>query len=173
MEALAPVLVDELRLLVDELPPSTSVVVTDPEKVRTRAHDLVRTSQEFLEASWATAAVGGQAPIDLGAAAYRTLVDVREHAGAIGLPWWTVSPFTADEDLEDDAVVLAAQPPPAYRGEVERAIADLQGVDRGRLARRRHDRGPRPRRSACTSCSRTPRSRPGSTRAAPTPASST
>jgi transcription-repair coupling factor (superfamily II helicase) len=100
--------------------------VTDPEKVRTRAHDLVRTSQEFLEASWATAAVGGQAPIDLGAAAYRTLVDVREHAGSLGLPWWTVSPFTADEDLEDDAVVLAAQPPPAYRGEVERAIADLR-----------------------------------------------
>ena len=126
MEALAPVLVDELRLLLDELPPSTSVVVTDPEKVRTRAHDLVRTSQEFLEASWATAAVGGRAPIDLGAAAYRTLVDVREHAGELGLPWWTVSPFTADEDLEDDAVVLAAQPPPAYRGEVERAIADLR-----------------------------------------------
>ena len=127
MEALAPVLVDELRLLVDELPPGTSVVVTDPEKVRTRAHDLVRTSQEFLEASWATAAVGGQAPVDLGAVAYRTLVDVREHAGALGLPWWTVSPFTADEDLEDDAVVLAAQPPPAYRGEMERVIADLRG----------------------------------------------
>src|SRR5439155_159386 len=55
MEALAPVLVDELRLLVDELPDNTSVVVCDPEKVRTRAHDLVRTSQEFLEASWSTA----------------------------------------------------------------------------------------------------------------------
>ena len=126
MEALAPVLVDELRLLVDELPEGTSVLVTDPEKVRTRAHDLVRTSQEFLEASWATASVGGAAPIDLGAAAYRTLVEVREHAGAIGLPWWTLSPFTADEDLEDDVVVLASKPAPAYRGEVERAITDLR-----------------------------------------------
>ena len=126
MEALAPVLVDELRLLIDELPADTSVVVCDPEKVRTRAHDLVRTSQEFLEASWATASVGGQAPIDLGAAAYRTLVEVREHAASIGLPWWSISPFTADADLEDDAVVLAAKQPPAYRGEVERAIADLR-----------------------------------------------
>jgi transcription-repair coupling factor (superfamily II helicase) len=126
MEALAPVLVDELRLLVDELPASTSVVVCDPEKVRTRAHDLVRTSQEFLEASWSTAAVGGAAPIDLGAAAYRTLVDVRAHAGTLGLPWWSLSPFTADEDLDDDAVVLAAQPPPAYRGEIERAVEDLR-----------------------------------------------
>jgi len=126
MEALAPVLVDDLRLLVDELPRETSVVVCDPEKVRTRAHDLVRTSQEFLEASWATAATGGQAPLDLGTAAYRTLVEVREHAAGSGVPWWTLTPFTADEDLEDDTVVLAASTPPAYRGEIERAVADLR-----------------------------------------------
>src|SRR3954466_9421950 len=126
MEALAPVLVDELRLLVDELPKNTSVLVCDPEKVRTRAHDLVRTSQEFLEASWSTAAVGGKAPVDLGAAAYRTLVDVRDHATTSGLPWWSVSPFTADEDLEDDTVVLAAAQAPSYRGDTERAIADIR-----------------------------------------------
>jgi transcription-repair coupling factor (superfamily II helicase) len=171
MEALAPVLVDELRLLVDELPPHTSVVVCDPEKVRTRAHDLVRTSQEFLEASWATAAVGGAAPVDLGAAAYRTLVDVREHAGSLGLPWWTVSPFTADEDLEDDAVVLAAQPPPAYRGEVERAIADLRD-----WARTAGASSSRPRATARAAPARAAQgrrgARPASTRAAPSPASS-
>jgi transcription-repair coupling factor (superfamily II helicase) len=126
MEALAPVLVDDLRLLVDELPATTSVLVCDPERVRTRAHDLVRTSQEFLDASWATAATGGAAPVDLGAAAYRSLVEVRDHAREIGLPWWTVTPFTADEDLEDDAVVLAAQQAPAYRGEVERAVDDVR-----------------------------------------------
>jgi transcription-repair coupling factor (superfamily II helicase) len=126
MEALAPVLVDELRLLIDELPADTSVVVCDPEKVRTRAHDLVRTSQEFLEASWSTAAVGGVAPIDLGAAAYRSLLDVREHAASLGLPWWSITPFTADEDLEDDTVVLAAKQPSAYRGETARAIADVR-----------------------------------------------
>ncbi|MDP9433777.1 MAG: transcription-repair coupling factor [Actinomycetota bacterium] len=126
MEALAPVLVDDLRLLVDELPRTTSVLVCDPEKVRTRAHDLVRTSQEFLDASWATAAVGGAAPVDLGAAAYRSLADVRDHARALGLPWWTLSPFTADEDLDDDAVVLAARQPTAYRGETERAVQDVR-----------------------------------------------
>ncbi|MDP9101295.1 MAG: transcription-repair coupling factor [Actinomycetota bacterium] len=127
MEALAPVLVDDLRLLVDELPAHTSVLVCDPEKVRTRAHDLVRTSQEFLEASWATAATGGKAPVDLGAAAYRTLVDVREHARDLGLPWWSATPFTADEELDDQSAVLAASAPPAYRGDVERALADIRG----------------------------------------------
>jgi transcription-repair coupling factor (superfamily II helicase) len=130
MEALAPVLVDGMRLLVDELPQGSCVVVLDPERVRTRAHDLVRTSQEFLEASWQTAAVGGAAPLDLGAAAYRSLLDVRDHTRAIGLPWWSVTPFTADRDLEtdldDDAVVLAEHAPPAYRGETERAMADVK-----------------------------------------------
>ncbi|MCW2586320.1 MAG: mfd, partial [Frankiales bacterium] len=126
MEALAPVLTDDLQLLVDELPRGTVVVVCDPERVRTRAHDLVRTSQEFLEASWATAATGGQAPVDLGAAAYKTLVEVREHAAASGHPWWTVTPFTSDAELEDDTVVLAARAPQAYRGETERSLEDIR-----------------------------------------------
>ncbi len=127
MEALAPVLVPDLVLLVDELPAGTTVVVCDPERIRTRAHDLVRTSQEFLQASWATAATGGVAPVDLGAAAYRTLVDVREHAASIGLPWWSVTPFTSDAELEDDTVVLAATQAPAYRGDSEHAVEDLRG----------------------------------------------
>ncbi|HUR14640.1 MAG TPA: transcription-repair coupling factor [Mycobacteriales bacterium] len=126
MEALAPVLVDDLQLLVDELPPDTVVVVCDPERVRTRAHDLVATSQEFLEASWATAATGGKAPVDLGAAAYKGLVEVRDHATAHGHPWWTVSPFTADEDLDESSVVLAARAPQAYHGETERALEDVR-----------------------------------------------
>ena len=126
MEALAPVLVDDLVLLVDEVPRGTTVLVCDPEKIRTRAHDLVRTSQEFLEASWATAATGGAAPVDLGAAAYHSLVDVRDHARGIGLPWWSVTPFTADEELEDDTLVLAPRQAPAYRGETERAVDDVR-----------------------------------------------
>ena len=80
MESLAPVLVDEMELLVDLLPADTHVLVLDPERVRARAHDLVATSEEFLGASWAAAAGGGTAPIDLGAASYRALGDVRAHA---------------------------------------------------------------------------------------------
>jgi transcription-repair coupling factor (superfamily II helicase) len=66
MESLSPVLVDEMEMLVDLLPESTHVLVLDPERARSRAHDLVATSEEFLEASWAAAAGGGAAPIDLG-----------------------------------------------------------------------------------------------------------
>ncbi|MFC6345551.1 transcription-repair coupling factor, partial [Nocardioides hankookensis] len=41
MESLAPVLVDEMELLVDLMPADTHVLVLDPERARTRAHDLV------------------------------------------------------------------------------------------------------------------------------------
>lgn len=68
MESLAPVLVDEMELLIDVLPAGSMAVVCDPERVRTRAADLVATSQEFLMASWAATAGGGEAPIDVGAA---------------------------------------------------------------------------------------------------------
>ena len=97
MESLAPVLVDEMELLVDLMPDDTHVLVLDPERARSRAHDLVATSEEFLGASWAAAAGGGTAPIDLGAASYRALADVREHSLAQDKPWWTMSPFGIDD----------------------------------------------------------------------------
>ncbi|MGI3782609.1 MAG: transcription-repair coupling factor, partial [Janthinobacterium lividum] len=95
MEALSPVLVDGMELLVELLPVGTQVLVCDPELVRGRAIDLVRTSEEFLHASWAAAAGGGKAPIDLGESSYRGLAEVRSTALARGLSWWTLSPFSS------------------------------------------------------------------------------
>ncbi|MGH8867749.1 MAG: transcription-repair coupling factor, partial [Actinomycetes bacterium] len=135
MESLAPVLTDEMELLLDVMPPDTHVVVCDPERVRTRAHDLFATSQEFLEASWAVAAGGGGAPLDLGAAAYRSLADVRAYALGSGLRWWSVTPFTGDAEEpgapdEPGAVPtlrVDARPAEAYRGATEKALADIRG----------------------------------------------
>ncbi|WP_340539661.1 transcription-repair coupling factor [Nocardioides sp. GXZ039] len=136
MESLAPVLVDDMELLIDLLPGDTHVLVLDPERVRSRAHDLVATSEEFLGASWAAAASGGTAPIDLGAASYRTIGDVREHALADGRAWWTLSPFGLDDGAEpvdqndplarlDTDVTLPATPAPTYHGDVAKAMDDL------------------------------------------------
>ena len=66
MEAFAPVLADRMELLLDYVPAGGIVLACDPERVRARAEELVRTSQEFLEASWVNAAAGGEAPVDLG-----------------------------------------------------------------------------------------------------------
>ncbi|MEV6864393.1 transcription-repair coupling factor [Streptosporangium subroseum] len=125
MEAFAPVLSGEMDLLVDHLPGQAAVFVCDPERIRSRADELVRTSQEFLEASWINAASGGEAPIDLGAAAFRTLEDIRDHARELGQPWWSIAPFGGD-DL-GGGLLLEAQESEAYRGDTERALTDIKG----------------------------------------------
>jgi transcription-repair coupling factor (superfamily II helicase) len=126
MEALAPALVDGMVLLLDQLPAGTHVVACDPERVRARAADLVRTSQEFLEASWAGAAAGGKAPIDLGAAALRGLGEVREHGRHLGLPWWSVTPLGGDVADDEETAVVGARAPDAYHGDTARALADVK-----------------------------------------------
>jgi len=97
MEAFAPLLADKMELLFDSLPPGAIVVACDPERIRTRAADLVRTSQEFLEASWVNAAAGAQVPIDLGGAAFRPITEVRAAAAGLGIRWWTIAPFAAED----------------------------------------------------------------------------
>ncbi|HCA86625.1 MAG TPA: transcription-repair coupling factor, partial [Streptomyces sp.] len=127
MESLAPVLVDDMELLLDVLPQGSMAVVCDPERVRTRATDLVATSQEFLHASWAAGAGGGEAPIDVGAASLWGIADVRERARELGIMWWSVSPFAADEELDGDTLKLGMRAPETYRGDTARALADTKG----------------------------------------------
>ncbi|MEU5435562.1 transcription-repair coupling factor [Streptomyces sp. NPDC020719] len=127
MESLAPVLVDDMELLLDVLPKGAMAVVCDPERVRTRATDLVATSQEFLQASWAATAGGGDAPIDVGAASLWGIADVRDRARELGMMWWSVSPFAADDtDQDDETLKLGMHAPETYRGDTQRALADTK-----------------------------------------------
>jgi len=128
MEALQPVLRPQtLGSLVDHLPAGAPLLLCDPEKVRIRAGDLIRTGREFLEASWSVAAVGGDAPIDveqLGGSGFRELDEVRAAATAGGHPWWTVSQLSAA-----GAVTLDARAAPSARGQqsgVEEIFAMLR-----------------------------------------------
>ncbi|MCK0172866.1 transcription-repair coupling factor [Mycolicibacterium sp. F2034L] len=133
MEALLPLLKPvegpgRLSMLTDHLPDGAPVLVCDPEKVRTRAADLIKTGREFLEASWSTAAVGGDAPIDLeqlGASGFLELSDVRAGAQAGGHPWWTLSQLGSDAG---DAVTLDIRSAPSARGQssVEEIFAMLR-----------------------------------------------
>jgi transcription-repair coupling factor (superfamily II helicase) len=122
MESLIPALCEgELQVLPDLFAAQTHVVLVDPEKIERRAADLVRTGQEFLEASWMAAATGGAAPIDLGASAYRGLDSITGHARATDRPVWTISQLTSDSSID-----LGIEQIPGYRGEMERAFADLR-----------------------------------------------
>jgi transcription-repair coupling factor (superfamily II helicase) len=131
MESLAPALVDGMESMLDSFPAGSPVVTCDPERVRTRAHDLVATSQEFLEAGWANAAAGNAVPIDLekilGSASFWSVGDLRDHARATEHPWWDLTPFVLDlETTDGNAVETGTEDPTAYRGDIESAAADLR-----------------------------------------------
>ena len=128
MEALMPVLgAGELTLLTNHLPAGTPLLVCDPEKVRTRAADLIKTGREFLEASWSTAAIGGDAPVDLnslGASGFLDLDDVRTAAVEAEHPWWTLSQLAdpAAEQLD----IRAAPSARGHQSSVEEIFAMLR-----------------------------------------------
>jgi transcription-repair coupling factor (superfamily II helicase) len=123
MEALTPVLAGELQLVSDVFPADAAVVVCDPEKVRARAHDLVRTGEEFLAAAWSAATVGGKAPLDLGAPTVVVYVAARDHIRARGHGWREVSPFS--DDPESEALVSGARPSPSFRGDIPAALQQV------------------------------------------------
>lgn len=118
MEALLPLLrATDLVTLPSHLPAGAPVLICDPEKVRTRAADLIKTGQEFLEASWSTAAVGGDVPIDLealGASGFVGFGEARDATRAGGHPWWTLSQLDTGSN---DAVALDVRPAPSARGQ--------------------------------------------------------
>jgi transcription-repair coupling factor (superfamily II helicase) len=146
MEAFSSVLADHMDLLLDHLPLGGIVLACDPERIRTRAIELVSTSQEFLEASWASAASGGEAPVDLGGSAFQPIEKIRESAAELGIAWWTLAPFGVTDEagatgdgvggpLEESAedskpltfgITIDASPATAYRGETTRMLADVR-----------------------------------------------
>ncbi|WP_293038474.1 transcription-repair coupling factor [Mycobacterium sp.] len=104
-------------LLTDQLPHGTPILLCDPEKIRTRAADLIKTGSEFLEASWSAAAMGtseNQAPVDVtqfGGSGFAELADVRAAAAKGGHPWWTLSQLS-----DESAVELDIRAAPSARG---------------------------------------------------------
>ncbi|UXA05845.1 transcription-repair coupling factor [Mycobacterium sp. SMC-2] len=123
MEALLPVLrPGEHVLLTDQLAEGTPVLLCDPEKVRTRAADLIKTGSEFLEASWSVAALGTDAPVDVaqfGGSGFAELDDVRAAAARGGHPWWTLSQLS-----DESAVELDVRAAPSARGHQH----DIDGI---------------------------------------------
>lgn len=123
MEALLPVLrPGEHALLIDQLAPRTPVLVCDPEKVRTRAADLIKTGREFLDAAWSVAALGTDAPVDaeqFGGSGFTELDDVHAAAARSEHPWWTLSQLSDESALE-----LDVRPSPSARGHQH----DIDGI---------------------------------------------
>jgi transcription-repair coupling factor (superfamily II helicase) len=139
MESLAPMLVDGMVTPLELIDGRAHVVLLEPERIRRRAHDVVRTAEEFLMASWHNATVGNDTPIDLAAASYRDLSEVRDLAARRGDAWWRVSSLASDGELDDDGddgppaalsvgsvIRIPGRELDSYRGDSSRAVEDLR-----------------------------------------------
>jgi transcription-repair coupling factor (superfamily II helicase) len=122
MESLSPVLVGGMQQVADVLPAGAHFLSLDPERVRARSAELVATTDEFLAAAWSSAAAGGGLPIDVGAASFVPLEEVREHSHGRGQSWTTLAPFGLDVDVDLTARTASH---PGYSGKPHDAAKDL------------------------------------------------
>ncbi|MCD4556789.1 transcription-repair coupling factor [Schaalia sp. lx-100] len=155
IESLAPLIVPHMERLLDSIPEASPILVCDPERVRSRAHDLVATTEEFLTAAWSAAAGGGTIPLE---ADHASFIDYEELRGKAGRIWWDLTSLPPAELLESlpvspattgdtddspsytgDTQAIIASPTimavgmreaHAYRGDIEKATSDLTDLAR-------------------------------------------
>ncbi len=124
MESLSPVLAGDMRPLHALMPESSSLVLCQPERIKSRAADVVKTAEEFLTAGWHSAAVGGASPIDLSGSMFTSMETVvkesLENNGAV----WNLTPLPTD--AKDEVINLDAQEIEPYRGNSELFISDVK-----------------------------------------------
>ncbi|MDR0504930.1 MAG: transcription-repair coupling factor, partial [Bifidobacteriaceae bacterium] len=118
LESLIPLLVDDLTDLVEQLPDRSLVLLSEPELLVRRAHDLDAAANEFRQAAWSVAAAGGSAPIDFGGG-YRQLDDLAERMEQRGLGPWTLS------GLGQATIELSLAEPPLLANDPEKILAGL------------------------------------------------
>ena len=123
LESLLGALSGELVSLIDLLPKGYEVITLDSPRIRSRALDLIMTNEEFLEASWSSAAMGADAPIDLSEQLERGgYFELDSLTGSQG--WSSIDPYSTDADQLGKAQVFRAVQ--SYGGKVEEMIADAK-----------------------------------------------
>ena len=123
MESLMGLLEDDLTSLIDLLPKNFEVVLIDEQRIASRGLDLINTNKEFLTASWSSAAMGGEAPIDLSmaleAGGYYSLPALRDKA----LTWSSIDPYASGVDSHQSTEIFGAVP--EYRGKLDLLSSDI------------------------------------------------
>ena len=127
MESLSPVLAGHMKPLSEFLAHESSIVLVEPERIRARAFDVVKTAEEFLTAGWHSAAVGGSAPIDFSGSMFTTiesvLAGIQTRSGSV----WNLTPLGVDETTsQSNVVTVDSQSVENYRGKPEQLISDIR-----------------------------------------------
>ena len=132
MESLMPALVDDMEPVAGMIDPHAVILLSDPEKLRRAAADLMKTANEFLAASWHVAASGhGGAPISFDEASFLDFDEVMSSLGYSDHDVIELTDFNVDTS-RTGRVRLAAEAPGEYRGDEGKAAAGIEGlVDEG------------------------------------------
>ena len=118
VESLLPLLYDRLPTLPDYLPAGSVLVLVDPKRTLDRAEEIRKQAEEAMQASWATAAEGGRAPVE--GAAYKPLEQVLEGSGRARVR------LGALDAGSPAALRIDAHPVDPYRANVAKVAADAR-----------------------------------------------
>ena len=123
MESLSAALAGEMKPLHELLPPGSSLILMEPERINSRALDVVKTAEEFLTAGWHSAAVGGATPIDFSGSMFTSLSEVVDQVRGRDGSVWNLTQLP--RDLDDMVINLDARAISGYHGDAVIAGKDI------------------------------------------------
>ncbi len=120
MESLIPFLIDDHHTIFDRLSSNSAVIFIEEERTKSRTADLIETNEEFLQASWSSASIGGQAPMPVDKVTYLDWQSLLEEINQRSLDQVALNSFGSD--LDEEAYFTDFAPVEPMRGNVERLI---------------------------------------------------
>ena len=131
MESLAAGVVDKFNSVLDYLPDGYQILLIDEPRIRTRAADLIKTNQEFLEAAWSNLAWAegdiNQRPIDLskelGHGGFYTLEEIQDVARKSNISFRSLNLYSA---TPEDSPLTFIDELESYANKYETVLADIQ-----------------------------------------------
>ncbi|MCH9737419.1 MAG: transcription-repair coupling factor, partial [Actinomycetia bacterium] len=123
MESLSSALAGEMKPLHELLPQESSLILVEPERILSRALDVVKTAEEFLTAGWHSAAVGGATPIDLAGSMFTTMDEVVHRVRGRNGSVWNLTQLP--RDLDETVISLNAREISGFHGDAELAGKEI------------------------------------------------
>ena len=131
MESLAAGVVSEFNSILDYLPAGYQIWLIDEPRIRSRAADLIKTNQEFLEAAWSNLAWSerdsNQTPIDLskelGQGGFYTLEEIQELAKNSNILFRNLNLYSA---TPEDLPLTFIDELESYENKYETVIAEIE-----------------------------------------------
>jgi transcription-repair coupling factor (superfamily II helicase) len=131
MESLAAGVVNKFNSILDYLPAGYQIWLIDEPRIRSRAADLIKTNQEFLEAAWSNLAWSerdsNQTPIDLskelGQGGFYTLEEIQEAAKNSNVSFRNLNLYSATPEETPLSFIDELE---SYANKYETVIAEIE-----------------------------------------------